>query len=95
MCCSDSDSDLELTDRIAASAIESLIEAGGIGDATRQQYLDNLKWIQSAGGNNLVVGSKARILYADQRGRVTIALALNEAIKSGQLTVKILWEILF
>lgn len=49
----------------------------------RDQYNDNLKWIQNAASWDLVVGSKARILYSDEMGRVKIALAFNKMIKEG------------
>lgn len=56
----------------------------------RDQYEDNLKWIQGAGSWNLVVGSKARILYCDQIGRAKIALAFNEMIKKGVLKAPVI-----
>lgn len=56
---------------------------------TQKQYIDNKKWIQGAGEHKLVVGSQARILYSDQAGRIEIALAFNEAVKSGQLKVRV------
>ena len=51
----------------------------------RNQYLDNLKWIREAFSYNLVVGSKARILYSDQNGRASISLALNKLVRQKQL----------
>ncbi|NER85083.1 MAG: urocanate hydratase, partial [Leptolyngbya sp. SIO1D8] len=51
----------------------------------QQQMDDNIRWIKAAGANKLVVGSKARILYADAEGRIKIAQAFNEAIKSGKI----------
>ena len=51
-----------------------------------KQYDDNLRWIRDAAKNKLVVGSQARILYTDMRGRFEIALAFNDAIKSGEIS---------
>ena len=51
--------------------------------------MDNIRWIEEAGRNNLVVGSQARILYADCEGRTKIALAFNEAIRNGEITAPI------
>ena len=51
----------------------------------RQQIQDNLRWIEEAGLNQMVVGSQARILYADDVGRRAIALAMNEAIAKGDI----------
>lgn len=56
------------------------IVAQGLPDNIAVQYRDNIKWIREAGKNHLVVGSQARILYADQKARVAIALAFNRAI---------------
>jgi urocanate hydratase len=53
------------------------------------QMMDNIRWIEEAGKNNLVVGSQARILYADCEGRTKIALAFNEAIRNGEITAPI------
>lgn len=53
----------------------------------QQQYLDNKRWIEGAAENRLVVGSQARILYSDQEGRVALALAFNEAVRSGRVSV--------
>merc|ERR1712038_1252157 len=50
---------------------------------TKQQYNDNIRWIKEAGKHKLVVGSQARILYSDMRGRVAIALAFNKAVREG------------
>lgn len=84
VCCSGSDEDLEATDRIAAEVLRSM--AAEAPAETRQQLLDNLRWIEKAGGNRLVVGSRARILYADHAGRIAIARAFNEAIASGAVS---------
>jgi len=57
-------------------------------EKVRQQYEDNMHWIRGAGENKLVVGSQARILYSDQKGRVAIALAFNSAVAEGRIKVK-------
>ena len=54
-----------------------------------QQLTDNIRWIEQAGENELVVGSQARILYANDEGRRKIALAMNEAIASGEISAPI------
>ena len=59
----------------------------GLPTAVAQQYADNERWLQGAGQHNLSVGSAARILYADQRGRVAIAVAFNAAVAAGTLKV--------
>jgi urocanate hydratase len=75
--------DLEATDALACEVLERLArEAPG---ETARQLLDNLGWIREAGRHRLVVGSQARILYSDCRGRTEIALAFNEAIRVGRL----------
>jgi urocanate hydratase len=75
--------DLELTDQLAAETLARL--AAEAPPETRNQLSDNLHWIREARKNNLVVGSPARILYADGVGRVQIALAFNEAIRRQRL----------
>lgn len=83
VCTSGKKEDLERTDAIAAEVLRGMLE-----DATpdvRQQIRDNLQWIERAGENNLVVGSQARILYADDVGRREIALAMNQAIARGEI----------
>jgi urocanate hydratase len=87
VCTSGKAQDLAVTDRIAAEVLERLsIDAA---EDIRQQMEDNLLWIRSANDNNLVVGSQARILYADSVGRIEIAAAFNEAIKSGEITAPV------
>ncbi len=82
--CTSSDPDnLELTDQIALQVLEDLAREAP-GDI-RQQMNDNIHWIREAGRNNLVVGSQARILYADSMGRIRIALAFNKAIREGKI----------
>lgn len=83
ICTSGLPSDLEETDRIAESIlVEMLAEAP---NEIRRQIQDNLIWIRQAGHNALVVGSQARILYADDEGRRRIAQAMNQAVREGRL----------
>ncbi len=87
VCTSGSKEDLQTTDRIAAEVLREMLSEAT--DDIRGQIEDNLRWIESAAENKLVVGSKARILYADSQGRTRIALAFNEAIKRGEITAPI------
>lgn len=87
VCTSCNPEDLDTSDRIAGEVLEEM--AGETETEIRQQMLDNLKWIRQAGENNLVVGSQARILYADRAGRIKIALAFNDAISEGIITAPI------
>ncbi|MEZ5172660.1 MAG: urocanate hydratase [Bacteroidia bacterium] len=87
VCTSGSDQDLEKTDRIAAEVLSQLL-AGAPADI-RGQIQDNLNWINAAQENQLVVGSKARILYADAEGRMKIAARFNEAIASGEISAPV------
>ena len=83
--CSSGDArDLDVTDRLAAGVLEDMLRTAP--DDIRGQLADNLHWIREAGRNNLVVGSQARILYADAEGRTRIALAFNEAIRRGEIS---------
>ena len=84
VCTSGDGADLERSDRIAADVIRQ--QAADAPDEIRQQMLDNLRWIEQAGANHMVVGSQARILYADHAGRRAIAAALNAAVADGRLT---------
>ena len=84
VCSSGDPKDLETTDRIATEVLEEIRKTATpdiIG-----QLDDNIHWIKEAGKNKLVVGSQARILYADSEGRIKIALAFNEAIKRGEIS---------
>ncbi|HQI31078.1 MAG TPA: urocanate hydratase, partial [Bacteroidales bacterium] len=83
VCTSSLEEDLLETDRIAAGVLEELLEQAPADIYSQLQ--DNLHWIRNAHKNNLVVGSQARILYADARGRVRIALAMNRAIREGRI----------
>ena len=87
VCTSGSPADLETTDRLAAEVIEA--QAAEAPDDVRQQMLDNLHWIREAGRNDMVVGSQARILYADHPGRRRIAAAFNRAVADGTLTAPV------
>ena len=87
VCCSGDASDLTETDRIAQEVLENL--SSNCADEIRIQYLDNIRWISQAERHDLVVGSKARILYADENGRRSIARAFNEAISEGVISAPI------
>jgi len=87
ICTSANDEDLRETDRIAGLVLEE--QARQAPDEIRRQILDNLRWIRSAEENRLVVGSQARILYADAEGRTRIALAMNAAIRDGRVSAPI------
>ena len=84
VCTSGDEADLAVTDRIAAEVMESIMKQAP--DEIKPQMADNIHWIKEAGKNRLVVGSQARILYADAEGRTRIALAFNEAIRRGEIT---------
>nr|XP_032640205.1 urocanate hydratase isoform X2 [Chelonoidis abingdonii] len=79
VCTSGDPQDLATTDLIATSVLEDAIHQG-VRASVKQQYHDNIHWIREAGKHSLVVGSQARILYSDQKGRVAIAVAINRAI---------------
>jgi urocanate hydratase len=87
VCCSNAPSDLEVTDRIASATLTSMMKEAP--DDIRQQMSDNIHWINEAGKNKLVVGSQARILYADAQGRIAIADAFNKAIRSGEISAPV------
>jgi urocanate hydratase len=87
VCTSGDVEDLRRTDGIAAEIIER--QAGQAPDEIRQQMLDNLRWIQQAEENRLVVGSQARILYADLEGRRAIADGFNEAVREGRVSAPV------
>ncbi|MCM4172437.1 urocanate hydratase [Arenibacter sp. TNZ] len=87
VCTSGDPSDLQKSDDIALGIMEEMLVTAP--SEIRQQMQDNIKWIKEAESNNLVVGSQARILYADAEGRTKIAEAFNEAIKSGEITAPI------
>lgn len=87
VCTSGLEKDLEFTDALAASVLETL--ANSAPTEIQQQLSDNIHWIKAAGDNKLVVGSQARILYADAMGRIKIAEAFNTAIKEGNISAPI------
>ncbi|MBR6715259.1 MAG: urocanate hydratase [Prevotella sp.] len=87
VCTSCNPQDLATTDRLAAEVLEEMRHH--VTDDIRGQLEDNLHWIREAGKNHLVVGSQARILYADAEGRTKIALAFNEAIRKGEISAPI------
>lgn len=84
VCTSGDPKDLATTDRIAAEVMEQI--KAEAPEEIQGQMDDNIHWIKEAGKNHLVVGSQARILYADCEGRTKIALAFNEAIKKGEIS---------
>jgi len=87
VCCSNNEKDLAETDHIAAQVLEGLLKTAP--SEISEQLSDNLKWIQEADNNKLVVGSQARILYADAEGRIKIASAFNKAIKEGRISAPV------
>ena len=87
VCMSQNPDDLARTDALTVKVLREL--AAEAPDSIRGQMLDNVRWIEEAGRNHLVVGSQARILYADCQGRTKIALAFNEAIRKGEITAPI------
>lgn len=84
VCTSGLASDLEMTDRLAAEVLEEIMQSAP--DEIKPQMADNIHWIREAGRNHLIVGSQARILYADAEGRSRIAQAFNQAIADGRIT---------
>ena len=87
VCTSSDPKDLEKTDRLACEVLEKIMLESP-EEITRQMQ-DNIQWIKAAGENNMVVGSQARILYADAQGRVEIARAFNSAIASGEISAPV------
>ena len=87
VCMSEDPKDLEKTDAIAVKVLSEIAASSPAEIAG--QMRDNIHWIEEAGRNHLVVGSQARILYADCEGRTKIALAFNEAIRSGEISAPI------
>lgn len=88
VCTSGKAKDLEITDTIACEVLEDIMKHSPI--EIQQQMADNIQWIKGAQENKLVVGSQARILYADAEGRMKIAQAFNQAIKHGDIGVVVL-----
>ena len=87
VCTSGKPEDLAATDKIACEVLQSI--AATSPEEISHQMEDNIHWIREAGKNNLVVGSQARILYADAEGRIKIALAMNDAIRKGKISAPI------
>ena len=87
VCMSEKPEDLAKSDALAVKVLSEMAATAPAEIAG--QMRDNIHWIEEAGRNNLVVGSQARILYADCEGRTKIALAFNEAIRSGEITAPI------
>jgi len=87
VCCSNKPADLEVTDKIAIETLGELIKNSP--DQIKQQMNDNIHWIKGAAENRLVVGSQARILYADAEGRMEIAAAFNDAISKGKISAPV------
>uniref|UniRef100_A0AAZ3R1X4 Urocanate hydratase n=1 Tax=Oncorhynchus tshawytscha TaxID=74940 RepID=A0AAZ3R1X4_ONCTS len=87
VCTSGDPRDLTLTDDIAATVLEEI--SANVTERVRQQYNDNIRWIREAGKHRMVVGSQARILYSDQKGRVCIALAINQAIADRRVSAPV------
>ena len=88
VCASGKPNDLAKTDKIACEVLEKMMRNSPI--EIQQQMSDNIQWIKGAQENNLVVGSQARILYADSEGRIKIAQAFNQAIANGEIETIIL-----
>jgi urocanate hydratase len=83
VCTSGDEQDLAKTDQIAATVLRKLKVDAPL--EIQQQMSDNIQWIEAAGGNKMVVGSQARILYADAVGRIEIARAFNQAIANKEI----------
>ncbi|MBP4138929.1 urocanate hydratase [Flavobacterium geliluteum] len=88
VCASGKPQDLQKTDTIASQVLEEMAKTAP--DEIQQQMQDNIKWIKGAQENKLVVGSQARILYADAEGRIKIAEAFNQAIARGEIGTVVL-----
>ena len=88
VCASGDPADLEKTDQLACAVLEELMQTAPA--EIQQQMADNIQWIKGAQANKLVVGSQARILYADAEGRMKIASAFNKAIAEGSIGTIIL-----
>ncbi|MBS7785709.1 urocanate hydratase [Flavobacterium sp. CYK-55] len=88
VCASGDPEDLKKTDAIACAVLEEMMKTAP--EEIRQQMADNIQWIKGAQENKLVVGSQARILYADAEGRIKIAQAFNQAIAKGEIGLVVL-----
>jgi urocanate hydratase len=87
VCTSAKAEDLAVTDKLAEEVLSGIYKTAP--EEIKQQLHDNIVWIKDAQKNNLVVGSQARILYADSEGRIKIAQAINEAIKDGRISAPV------
>lgn len=87
VCTSGNPQDLEKTDAIALRVMKEIKDSAP--SEIQQQMQDNIRWIEEAGQNKLVVGSQARILYSDAEGRTKMALAFNEAISKGEISAPV------
>jgi urocanate hydratase len=87
VCTSGKAEDLDYTDKLAMDVLEEM--ASTAPEEISQQMRDNIEWIKGAKANKLVVGSQARILYADAEGRIAIAAAFNKAIKEGKISAPV------
>lgn len=87
VCTSGDPKDLEVTDRLAATVLEEIYQSAP--SEIKTQLADNIHWIKEAGKNKMVVGSQARILYADAEGRIKIAEAFNKAIAKGSISAPV------
>jgi len=87
VCCSNDPADLLITDAIAVEILTGLMKNSP--SEIRQQMADNIHWITEAGKNRLVVGSQARILYADAEGRIALADAFNRAVGTGKISAPV------
>ncbi len=87
VCTSGKSEDLALTDRLALEVLEDMHKAAP--EQIKPQLEDNIKWIREAKKNNLVVGSQARILYADSEARIRVASAINKAIAEGEISAPV------
>jgi urocanate hydratase len=88
VCTSGNPEDLDVTDQVAADVLEQLLRSAPT--EIRNQLEDNIRWIRTAKSNKLVVGSQARILYADAEGRIKIAKAFNDLIRAGKIGLVVL-----
>jgi len=88
VCSSGDASDLAVTDAIAAEVLEEIRKSSP--PEIQQQMEDNIRWIKAASANKMVVGSQARILYADAEGRIKIAQAFNKAIQEGKISASVI-----
>lgn len=88
VCASSAPADLALTDQLAKEVLEGMMAESP--EEIQQQMADNIRWISAADENKLVVGSQARILYADAQGRINIAKAFNKALREGKLSAPVI-----